>query len=65
MTTIFLTDEDYAVIKRGDPDELKHHFNGVRTEMVQQQITINTLTTDCRKGLERVQNGKQCQRKSP
>jgi hypothetical protein len=63
MTKIFLTDKDYAVINSGDKDEIKRLVNDLRTETVQQQITINTLTTDCRQGLELVKSGKQCQRK--
>jgi hypothetical protein len=63
MTKIFLTDKDYAVINSGDKDEIKRLVNDLRTETVQQQITINTLTSDCRQGLEMVKAGKQCQRK--
>jgi hypothetical protein len=63
MTKIFLTDKDYKIINSGDTDEIKRLVNDLRTETVQQQITINTLTTDCRQGLELVKNGKQCQRK--
>jgi DNA polymerase III delta subunit len=63
MTKIFLTDRDYKIINSGDTDEIKRLVNDLRTETVQQKITINTLTSDCRQGLEMVKTGKQCQRK--
>lgn len=33
MTRIYLTDQDYAVINRGNPDEIKRHFNDVRGQL--------------------------------
>jgi hypothetical protein len=60
MTIVMLTEEDYAVINRGDPDEIKRHVNDLRLQLVQQQITINTLATDCREGLALVQGAPRC-----
>jgi hypothetical protein len=54
MTRIYLTDEDYAVINRGDPDEMKRHFNGVRGELVDLQATVRDAVKNTPDPAERV-----------
>lgn len=41
MTRIYLTDKDYQVINRGNPEEIKRHFNDVRGELVELQETVH------------------------
>lgn len=54
MTRVFLTNEDYAVIKRGDPDEIKNHFNNVRGDLEKEkdknealQMNLQTVHDFC------------------